>query len=321
MKRKLKAYFTDLGGNPNNLDYIEKHEFVLFLSKYYDIEITEENPDVLFFSCYGFDFLKFNCTRVFYAPEPFKPDLNVSDYGISFEMENNSRHFYLPYWRIDPWLDSLWMEKDVGKIIKEKDKFCNFIQESDRGKLRNEFYRKLNNYKHVDCPGILFNNTGFTVWGINKINFQRRCKFSITFENSSYPGYLTQKIVDSMVANSIAIYWGDPLVGSVFNTKSFIDCNDFEDFDDLIRLIVEIDQKDDLYKKYLSEPYLLDKDQVLKQQDDFFSWLDSSLQNGKRLKHNRHSQKLYEYLYILKYKSWWQRRIGLLSNIRLFYEM
>ena len=34
-------------------------------------------------------------------------------------------------------------------------------------------------------------------------------KFNIAFENSSYPGYVTEKITDAFIANTIPIYWGD----------------------------------------------------------------------------------------------------------------
>jgi len=321
MKKKLKAFFTDFGGYPDTLEYIEKHEFVLFLSRFYDIDITSENPDVLFFSCYGFDFLKFDCTRIFYTPEYFKPDLNIADYAISFHSLNSSRHYRLSYWRINRLLDSLLIEKDVDKIIREKDKFCNFIFSNYRNKLRNSFYKKLSSYKHVDSPGVILNNTGYIVWGKDKIEFQRRCKFSITFENSSYPDYLTEKIIDAMAAHSIPIYWGDPLVGETVNEKSFINCNKFNDMDDAIELIKEIDTNDELLKQYLSEPYFVNKDELFEQEQEFFSWLDRSINQDKKRTQFRKRQELYEHIYRLKFKFWWQRKAGILSRLSYFYNM
>lgn len=36
----------------------------------------------------------------------------------------------------------------------------------------------------------------------------RRYKFTIAFENQSYPGYVTEKIADALMAGTVPIYWG-----------------------------------------------------------------------------------------------------------------
>src|SRR5581483_66282 len=80
-------------------------------------------------------------------------------------------------------------------------------------------------------------------------------KFVISFENKRYPGYLTEKIVEPMLVNSIPIYWGDPMVDNEFNPKSFINVSDFESVDKAIQHIIELDQNDEKYKSYLREPW------------------------------------------------------------------
>lgn len=52
--------------------------------------------------------------------------------------------------------------------------------------------------------------------------FLSRYKFTVAFENSSAPGYHTEKILDPMLVGSIPIYWGDREIESVFNPASFI---------------------------------------------------------------------------------------------------
>ena len=54
------------------------------------------------------------------------------------------------------------------------------------------------------------------------MDFIKDYKFVISFENSSYPGYTTQKLIEPMLVNSSPIYWGNKSVGKDFNTKSFI---------------------------------------------------------------------------------------------------
>ena len=67
----------------------------------------------------------------------------------------------------------------------------------------------------------------------------------MAFESKSYPGYVTEKICDIYKSNTVPIYWGTPDVVKDFNPTTFINANDFSNFDD----------KFDLLYIY---PYLLD---------------------------------------------------------------
>jgi hypothetical protein len=55
-----------------------------------------------------------------------------------------------------------------------------------------------------------------------KRSFLSSYKFTIAFESDISYGYQTEKLYDAMRADSIPIYCGDPSVGDIFNTKSFI---------------------------------------------------------------------------------------------------
>ena len=48
----------------------------------------------------------------------------------------------------------------------------------------------------------------------NKMDFIKDYKFVISFENSSNPGYTTEKLIEPMLVNSIPIYWGNTEVGA-----------------------------------------------------------------------------------------------------------
>jgi hypothetical protein len=60
-----------------------------------------------------------------------------------------------------------------------------------------------------------------------KIEFLRKCKFAIAFENSSAPGYNTEKLTHAIEADCLPIYWGDTQVGRSYNTQRFINAHDF----------------------------------------------------------------------------------------------
>jgi len=96
------------------------------------------------------------------------------------------------------------------------------------------------------------NNVGGRVG--DKLEFLKGYKFTIAFENSSFPGYTTEKIAEAFTANTIPIYWGNPLVGRDFNPESFINCHNFDSFDKVIDHVIKVDNDDDLYRKYISSP-------------------------------------------------------------------
>ncbi|MBI4979778.1 MAG: hypothetical protein HZC28_20030 [Spirochaetes bacterium] len=64
-----------------------------------------------------------------------------------------------------------------------------------------------------------------------------RYKFSICYENAIEPGYITEKIVDCMMAGSIPVYLGAPDIASIFPAASFIDKRRFADYDELYRYL------------------------------------------------------------------------------------
>ena len=145
-------------------------------------------------------------------------------------------------------------------------KFCNFIYSngfSGKGAfLRQDFCKKLMMYKKVDCPGKILNNMKNAIeprqgnWEAGKLEFMKNYKFSIAFENSLSDGYTTEKLLHPFRVDSIPIYWGNPRIGEEFNTKAFINCNDYESFDDVVEKVKELDANDDAYLDMLSQPIL-----------------------------------------------------------------
>jgi len=79
-------------------------------------------------------------------------------------------------------------------------------------------------------------------------------KFNISFENSNSHGYVTEKILHSMYAGSIPIYWGSSQVKEDFNPDSFIYHGDFKNDSDLINFILDVHHDKDLIANYLNEP-------------------------------------------------------------------
>ena len=59
-------------------------------------------------------------------------------------------------------------------------------------------------------------------------------KFALCFENLSFPGYVTEKIVDCFVAGVIPIYLGAPDIEEFVPPESFIDVRQYDKWESLL---------------------------------------------------------------------------------------
>jgi hypothetical protein len=271
-KEKIKIFFTDFW--PNFV--LNDNYFYHLLKQKYDVTISNTKPDILFFSVdYSNkkDHLKFDNSstkKIFYTGENINPNFDNCDAALSFNpsTENNFRlplwvlflnWFHVPYSKNRDQSYLLNIEKltSSNKILKPNKKFCSFIASKPEGK-RMEFFDKLNAFEEVSSAGRLFNNTksikgrGDQKW---KMKYLKKYKFNLALENSSTPGYVTEKILHSMYANSIPIYWGAPDVALDFNEKSFIDINNYNNDEDAVQDILDIYSNKQRYLEILSEPW------------------------------------------------------------------
>lgn len=293
----IKVMFTDLN-RPFDLSNINNLFEWRMASKRHNLVLSEK-PDFLFYSCTGDEHLKYNCTRIFYTPENLRPDFTRCDYAFSFDFPITERNYRLPLYRRWPDYRQLFSLRNPEKIILQNRKFCSFMVSNSNAVERISFFNRLSSYKVVDSGGRFLNNIGNPILRgyENKLNWMQNYKFSITFENSSYPGYTTEKLMHAFIADTIPIYWGNPLAGLDFNPKAFINCHDFNSFDEVIELVKEIDQNNSLYKEYLSQPYLTDnvetefckEENILARYDEIFG--------SKKLYISPGRKKLQRYLY------------------------
>jgi hypothetical protein len=142
---------------------------------------------------------------------------------------------------------------DVEEMLGRK--FCNFVYTNNNlaDPARKHFFEKLSKYKKVDSGGAYLNNIGRRVK--DKLVFIKNYKFTIAFENSSLPGYTTEKIVNPMVVNSMPVYWGNPEIHLDFNKESFIYANDFNSLDEVVEEVIRLDKDDNAYIEKLSKPW------------------------------------------------------------------
>jgi predicted O-linked N-acetylglucosamine transferase (SPINDLY family)/GR25 family glycosyltransferase involved in LPS biosynthesis/glycosyltransferase involved in cell wall biosynthesis len=270
----LKINFVDFWGYFNK----EYNFFTNLLRHYYNkqsiiIRIDEHNPDLIFYSAFGNQHTKYNCPKIFFTGENIRPDTNA-DYSLGFDYSNNNNYTRLPLWILyinwfcvnypngcqrSPIDQSLSYLKNNNNN-QNRNRFCCFVVTNKNNPIRNNLFHELNLYKTVDSAGELYNSIGSVLPrdedssdGLTKIHFLQNYKFCIAYESSSYPGYVTEKILHAKMAGCIPIYWGDTEIIKQFNPDSFINAHDYDSNQGVINRIREIDNDSELYNKMQNE--------------------------------------------------------------------
>lgn len=196
--------------------------------------VESSEPDFIIFGPYGNDIPPAgNYTRIAYYCENFEPDFSNCDWAFGVPAEylvKNPNYKRIQWHGLNP--NDLLKNINIDEEFNKKTNFCCFLY-SNLVNYRESFFNSLSAYKKIDAPGKSMNNMpsidnlySGTRWEVKR-QFLSTYKFTIAFENYSFPGYQTEKLYDAMLSNSIPIYCGDPLIADVFNTKSFINVYDY----------------------------------------------------------------------------------------------
>jgi hypothetical protein len=154
------------------------------------------------------------------------------------------------------------------------------VVSNGKAKERIDFFNRLSAYKKVDSGGRYLNNIGGPV--VDKKEFIKAYKFVIAFENSSYPGYTTEKLFELMYSNTISIYWGNTEVGKDFNVKSFVNVSDYESFESAIDHIIELDKNDAAYMAMAAQPWLNNNTSSIEfSEESLLSFFDYIVEDSK----------------------------------------
>ena len=279
--QKIKVQFIDFWAEQNSVKN--------FFMEHFALEISE-HPDFVICSSFDSSFTAHHdCVRIFCQTENIRPDFLKYDYAVSLDYPASARSYRFPlcYWRISRPILNEAIVTPPPPPPPHKRKFCNFLFSNQNEKLegvrkRIAFFDKLSRYRKVDAGGTSRRNLLRKVRPGKGVEFMRKYKFTISFENSSHPGYTSEKILNPLLAGSIPIYWGNPLVHRDFNPKAFINCHEYGSFDEVIEKIIEIDNDDNLYRRYLSEPCLADGiESEYARKADFIGWLERIFRQKK----------------------------------------
>lgn len=284
--RDLTIRFEDTDLKGTFLKYHPDFFIEILKRKYNVIVLTEgkEEPDVLFFSCFGMNNVKWTkCLRIFFSAESGFPDYNMCDYAIGLtNIGKTERFFHLPlyvfYNNLLQKYENLAPVKDDELFNRE---FCSIVVSNTwRNPILFEFFDHLKEYKPIASGGKWRNNIGRCVY--DKLDFISNYKFNIAFENMKVDGYVTEKIFEPFVARTIPIYWGSGYIKKELGEGSYIDISDFDSIDGVIEYIKKIDNDKNLYLQMLNNkinvPYSYENwcDQLL-------NFLVTAIENDSRI--------------------------------------
>jgi hypothetical protein len=279
----LKIAYADFWPEWDQENFIQP-----ILEKHFNVVEDRRNPDVLFHSIFGGmrETPKYKCKKILYLGENWRPERFGSDYSISFDPHSET-NYRLPLWQVYLFLKPELKESLFNRIQHtEFERFCSFTVSNPSNTARTNFFDKLHSWKRVNSYGkVRTNDLGLQqlsagkYWRDAKDKFftDHPHKFMITYENSSYPGYCTEKLMDSFLAGSLPLYWGDIKVKEDWNEKAFINVADFgTHIFDLIHLL---DGDTEKFNEIYSQPVFTDeqKERHLENMRVFEEWAINSI--------------------------------------------
>lgn len=277
--KTIKIWFTDFWPEWNIEDFITP-----ILKREYEVILDKNKPDVLFHSIFNrmSETPKYNCKKVLILAENWRTSRFGSDYSISFD-PHTEKNYRLPLWQM---YLLLWphLKDSLYNRVRHEDfkRFCSFTVSNPSNTYRNSMYDKLSSYKKVHSYGkVRMNSMGLVkasqgkYWRDAKFEYfnNHTHRFSIVYENSSYPGYCTEKLMDAFLVGSIPVYWGDPTVNKEWNSDAFINVHEWGD--ETLKRIVAMDEDKDMFDEIYRQPVFTEeqKGKLEKNLKGFEEWL------------------------------------------------
>ena len=210
-----------------------------------DIEVVDSGGDLCLYSCFGASHRTFEGCKVFVTGENRRPDFTNADFCIGFDHVADDRYLRYPLWA---WYGpaSQLLHPYGENITDQQTEFCAFVVSNPESPIRNQIFKELSRHRHVNSAGRLFTNDsldGESRLGARSgsaVSYMQRFQFTIAAENTAFPGYTTEKLMQAFVAGSIPIYWGDPLVDYDFDPRSFVNFDDYGSVNGLVQAVLEL---------------------------------------------------------------------------------
>ena len=245
LKTDRKLSFYSVFGNKKQLDY-DNRDLKIF--------ITGENV-------HYHDFEKNYADNLLSSKE--------IDLSLGFDYLDNARYVRFPLWLRTAFRPD-WTEKEIVERVKQlrypdigdRNKFAAMIARYDWENTRSQICKALESVGEICCPSRVLHNDDImkTVYQDDKQAYLRQFCFNVCPENSNWPGYVTEKVFDSISAGCIPIYWGsdNKPEPNVLNQNALILWDFDEDNTDNIAKIGDLWNNKNSLLEVLHQPRLVD---------------------------------------------------------------
>ena len=267
------------------------------------VDGLEEDCNVLLFGPFGLNWESVDAKtpKIFFSGERVDPvaliEPRVSLF-MTHSLVEDEKHMRVPLWLMfldwftgQPHLqrnpNSLpweWAVKGDTKRIEDS-KFCAFVVSNPNNPVRNAAFEALNAYRRVSSGGAYMNNIGGPIhhmYGgggggdVAKHAFLKDHTYSICYENSSAPGYVTEKLLHAKLAGCVPLYWGaDASVD--FDSAGFLQFTGSES--DLVEAVRRL-EADPVQRKRIAETPALDAKHLQKAKDTLMRVAQAILELG-----------------------------------------
>ncbi len=239
--KELDLRVVIYGNHQRSRKYVQENWLYNFLKEYSrkEIGVSWYRPHLVLTSIFGERAIllkilkKLSVPVVFFSGENLRLqrwslyddyllDLTVLSMGFDFREATN-------YLRFPLWLTYIFTPKeaacasleDIQVCLKkielssfsDKTKFAAMLGRHDGlGSVsRSNIVKSLQTIDTVSCPGVVCHNDSSLKedYADNKKEYLKQFMFNICSENSSEPGYVTEKLFEALEAGTIPVYWGD----------------------------------------------------------------------------------------------------------------
>jgi hypothetical protein len=139
--------------------------------------------------------------------------------------------------------------------------FCIYLHNNNVPVRRKSVLNLLNQYKYVHTKGDVSIPDG----SIHKLNHIKNFKFSFAmqnhfykenFENVDVPGLIDEKVIESLIAGTIPLYYGNNQIGEILNEDAILNYHKFNSDEAFVEEIIKIDKDKNLYREIASQPII-----------------------------------------------------------------
>lgn len=275
----IKIGYADFWNGWEEENFIEP-----ILKRNFNVIIDQKSPDILFHSVFNGlnESSKYKCKKILYTGENYRPSKFKTDYSISFDQQTKA-NYRLPLWQVYLMLKPELKDRLFNRVHHENfEYFCAFIVSNSSNSIRNNHFDRLSEYRKVESYGktrtnnmMLQNLSKGRYWRDAKNEFfiSHPHKFMLAYENTSYPWYCTEKLMDAFLSGSMPLYWGDPKISEDWNQDAFINIQ--KSGLDWLHIIKNMDMFDLLFNDVYNEPIFTDKQKEnhLQNINEFENWL------------------------------------------------